>query len=130
MGWATLSAAADRMAQRHLGGLEFTCNGITGTGFLLKRSRFVLDDEVMTIRWFLTALTADAEGFAYGDLLTVDGKTFRVELQPQPFEDGTWCEVPLSDPITITPEPVIALFLTTTIGVQLTTTTGVPLEAI
>ncbi|MFN9622614.1 MAG: hypothetical protein ACK587_07260 [Cyanobacteriota bacterium] len=130
MGWATLSAAADRVAQRHLGGLEFTCNGVTGTGFLLKRSRFIMDGEVMTIRCFLTALTADAESFSHGDLLTMDGKVFRVEVQGQPFEDGTWCEVPLSDPTTLAPEPVITLYLTTTTGQQLTSPAGVPLVAI
>jgi hypothetical protein len=130
MGWATLSAAADQVAQRHLGGIEFTCNGITGTGFLLRRSRMVLDDEMVTIRWFLTALTSEASSFAYGDVLTAQGQTFRVEIQAQPFDDGTWCEVLLSDPITVTPEPVITLFLTTPAGQQLTTPAGIPLIAI
>jgi hypothetical protein len=127
MGWATLSAAADRVAQKRLGGVPFACNGVTGTGFLLRRSRFVLDGEMMTVRWFLTALTSEASGFSYGDTIVADGKTFRVELQPQPFEDGTWCEVPLSDPIVI---PMVTGFLTTTTGLQLTTTTGVPLQTI
>jgi hypothetical protein len=130
MGWATLSAAADRAAQRHLGGIEFSCNGITGTGFLLRRSRFLLDEEAISVRWFLTALTSDASSFSYGHALVANGQTFRVECQPQLIEDGTWCEIPLSDPISLQPQPVITLILSTTTGQQLTTTTGTPLIAL
>jgi hypothetical protein len=130
MGWATLSAAADRAAQRHLGGVEYTCNGITGTGFLLRRSRFLLGEEAISFRWFLTALTAEAGDFSYGNTLVANGQTFTVEYQPQLIEDGTWCEVPLSDPITLPPEPVIILYLTTPAGLGLTTPAGIPIEVI
>jgi hypothetical protein len=31
----------------------------------------------------------------YGDLVTVDGVSYKVETQPQRFDDGAFCRVPL-----------------------------------
>lgn len=130
MGWATLSDHANRVAQRRLGAVPFLCNGVSGEGFLKQNAETIFGGEMVIIRWSLTALTADVENFSYGDEISIAGRVHRVEVQPQPFDDGTWSTVPLSDPITITPPPVTILLLTTTTGVELTTSTGIPLVAI
>ncbi|MFM1799372.1 MAG: hypothetical protein RLZZ117_1650 [Cyanobacteriota bacterium] len=88
-----------------------------------------MDEEIISFRWMFTALMSEASEFSYGDTFSTNGQTFKVEYQPLPIDDGTWCEIPLSDPIAVEPQPVIILYLTTADGESLTTTEGVLLEA-
>ena len=95
MGWATLSASANRVALDRLGGVIVTAGAVTGQGFLSQNSEMILGGEITIIDHLLEVLTAEFGGLGYGDVITVDGQAFKIEIQPQRFGDGTWSKVPL-----------------------------------
>ena len=58
-------------------------------------SEVILGGEATVIDYMLEALTADFGNLAYGQAITVGGKSYKVEMQPQPFDTGMWCRIPL-----------------------------------
>jgi len=95
MGWATLSAAANRVAFDRLGSVSVVAGAVTGQGFLMQNSELILGGEITIIDYLLTVPTATFGSLGYGDAITVDGASYKVETQPQRFDDGTFCRVPL-----------------------------------
>ena len=95
MGWATLSAAANRVAFDRLGSVSFTAGAITGRGFLNKESEMELGGEYLFVGEVLIAETDAIGSLRYGDRITVDGNAYKVEHQPKRLEDGTFSKVPL-----------------------------------
>jgi len=95
MGWATLSAAANRVAFDRLGSVSVVAGAVTGQGFLSQNSEIILGGELTIIDYLLTVPTATFGSLGYGDAITVDGISYKVETQPQRFDDGTFCRVPL-----------------------------------
>lgn len=95
MGWATLSAAANRVAFNRLGSVPVVAGAVTGQGFLSQNSELILGGEITIIDYLLTVPTATFGSLSYGDLITVDGVAYKVEHQPMRFDDGTFCRVPL-----------------------------------
>ena len=100
MGWATLSAAANRVAFDRLGSVSVVAGAVTGQGFLSQNSEIILGGELTIIDYLLTVPTSTFGSLSYGDLVTVDGTSYKCETQPQRFDDGAFCRVPLvkSDP--------------------------------
>jgi hypothetical protein len=95
MGWATLSAAANRVALDRLGSVSVVAGAVSGQGFLMQNSEMILGGELTVIDYLLTVPTATFGSLGYGDLVTVDGTSYKCETQPQRFDDGTFCRVPL-----------------------------------
>ena len=95
MGWATLSAAANRVAFDRLGSVSVVAGAVSGQGFLKLNSEVILGGEVTVIDYLLEVLTAEFGNLSYGQAITVDGVSYKVEMQPQRFDTGMWCRIPL-----------------------------------
>jgi hypothetical protein len=108
MGWATLSAAVNRVALDRLGSVSVTAGAVTGRGFLKFNSEVILGGEVTVIDYLLEVVTVEFGNLGYGQAITVDGESFKVEMQPQRFGNGTWSKVPL---IKITADQIPVLIL-------------------
>lgn len=91
MGWATLSAAANRVAFNRLGGVSVTAGATSGMGILNRNAELVQDGQVISVEYHLTVETALFGGLVYGDVITVDGDVFTVRQAPMMIGDGTDC---------------------------------------
>ncbi|NDC35670.1 MAG: hypothetical protein EBZ51_09915, partial [Synechococcaceae bacterium WB9_2_112] len=60
-----------------------------------QNSEIILGGELTVIDYLLTVRTDQFGGLTYGDTVTVDGVSYKVETQPQRFDDGAFCRVPL-----------------------------------
>jgi hypothetical protein len=118
MGWATLSAAANRVALDRLGSVSVTAGAVSGRGFLKLNSEVILGGDVTVIDYMLEALTAEFGGLGYGQPITVGGESFKVEMQPQRVDTGMWCRIPLIK------SAAIANNITTLSGLRLVTLDG------
>ena len=96
MSWATLSAAANRVAFNRLGGVSVTAGAVSGDGILDQNSELVMNGQVVSVAYALSCETAVFGSLEYGDLITVDGNTYRVQHEPLRIGDGSNCVVPLS----------------------------------
>lgn len=96
MGWASLSAAANRVAFDRLGSVSVTAGAVSGRGFLKQNSEMLLGGEVISIDFALTCETSTFGSLSYGDSVTVDGTRFEVRYEPMRQDDGTFCVVPLA----------------------------------
>ena len=96
MGWATLSAAANRVAYDRLGSVSVTAGAVTGRGFLKMNSEMLLGDQIISIDYALSCETSIFGALAYGESITVDGQRYEVRHEPMRQDDGTFCLVPLS----------------------------------
>jgi hypothetical protein len=108
MGWATLSAAANRVAFDRLGSVSVVAGAVSGRGFLILGSEMILGGEVTVIDYMLEVLTAEFGNLNHGSVLTVGSETFKVAMQPQPIAPGEWCRIEL---IKITADQVPVLIL-------------------
>jgi hypothetical protein len=121
MGWATLEASANRVAFARLGSVSVAAGAASGRGFLKMNSEVVLGGEVTVIDYMLEALTAEFGGLGYGQSITVGGESYKVEMQPQRFDTGMWCRIPL---MKVEAAVVTANNITTLSGLRLTTLDG------
>jgi hypothetical protein len=96
MGWATLSAAANRVAYDRLGSVSVIAGAVTGRGFLKMNSEMLLGGEIISIDYALTCETALFGGLIYGAAISVDSQSFEVRHEPMRVDDGTLCVVPLA----------------------------------
>jgi hypothetical protein len=72
-----------------------TAGAVSGLGILDQNSEIILGGEITIIDYLLTVPTATFGSLAYGDLVTVDGTSYKAETQPQRFDDGMFCRVAL-----------------------------------
>lgn len=93
MSWATLSAAANRVAFNRLGGVSVTAGAASGMGILNRNAELVSDGQVISVEYHLTVETAIFGALQYGDVLTVGSETFVVRQGPMMIGDGTDCFV-------------------------------------
>ena len=84
-------------------------------------SEVVLGGEVTLIDYMLEVLTADFGNLAYGQSITVGGESYQVEMQPQRFDTGMWCRIPL---MKVEAAVATANNITTLAGLRLTTLDG------
>jgi hypothetical protein len=89
-------------------GVPVTAGAVSGLGILDQNSEIILGGEITIIDLLLTVPTATFGGLSYGDSVIVDGVNYKCETQPQRFDDGTFCRVPL---IKITAEQAPVLIL-------------------
>ena len=95
MSWATLSASTNRVAFAQLGSNVVAAGAVTGSGFLAINSELVVNNDVVMIDYLLTILTSQFGNLAYGDSITIDGASYKVEHEPMRFDDGTFSKIPL-----------------------------------
>jgi len=76
-------------------GVPVVAGAVSGAGILDQNSEIILGGELTVIDYLLTVPTATFGALAYGDLVTVNGVSYKVETQPQRFDDGAFCRVPL-----------------------------------
>jgi hypothetical protein len=72
-----------------------SANGTSGFGIFDQNSEIALGGEVVFIDYLLTVKTSVFGSLTYGDTITVDGASYKVEHQPMRFDDGAFCRVPL-----------------------------------
>lgn len=102
MGWATLSASANRVARARLGGVSVTAGATTYLGGILNRSQeMTAEGHISTDVYELNVPTVLFGGLLYNDPITVNGQSFTVRYQPQPLGGGENCLVYLNGPITV-----------------------------
>jgi hypothetical protein len=89
-------------------GVPVVAGAVSGVGILDQNSEIILGGELTIIDYLLTVPTATFGALTYGDLVTVDGVSYKVETQPQRFDDGAFCRVPL---VKADPDPAIDYIL-------------------
>ena len=95
MPWASLVSKTRTTAHRLLGGFSVTAGAVSGTGQLDVNSELLMSGQVVSVDYALSCATALFGSLQYGDLITVDGVTYRVQHEPLPIGDGADCIVPL-----------------------------------
>jgi hypothetical protein len=90
-------------------------------------SEIILDGDGTVIDYLLTAKTDLFGSLNYGSPVTVDGQTYKVEMQPQRFNDGAFCKIPLAR-ITAIAIPLVSRLLRTGSGQLLVTGSGRSLQ--
>ena len=110
-----------------MGAVPVIAGAVTGLGYLDLNSEIIFDGGVTVIDYLLTAKTDLFGGLDYGNPITVDGQTYKVEMQPQRFNDGAFCKIPLARTTAIS-IPLISRLLRTGSGQLLTTGSGRSLQ--
>jgi hypothetical protein len=99
-------------------GVPVTAGAVSGVGILDQNSELILGGELTIIDYLLTVPTSTFGSLGYGDAITVDGVSYKCETQPQRFDDGTFCRVPLVK------SAAVANNITTLSGLRLVTLDG------
>lgn len=118
------------MVESHLvytDGKALIVDGETGLGVMKITNEVLADGESTQRQASILGPFSLLSSVKYGDEINFDGSTYQVESDPFPSPDLGFCRVVVHGPILVSPEPIIELILTTTAGVSLTTTTGIPL---
>ena len=89
-------------------GVPVVAGAVSGVGILDQNSEIILGGEITIIDYLLTVPTATFGSLGYGDSVIIDGVSYKVETQPQRFDDGTFCRVPL---VKMDPDPAIDYIL-------------------
>ena len=99
-------------------GVPVVAGAVSGVGILDQNSELILGGELTIIDYLLTVPTSTFGSLGYGDAITVDGVSYKCETQPQRFDDGTFCRVPLIK------SAAVANNITTLAGLRLVTLDG------
>ena len=92
MGWATLSAATDRVARARLGGVSVTAGAVSFSGGIFnKGGELALDDRRSINVYELNVPTVLFGSLLHGDPITVDGESYEVRYEPQKIGGGENC---------------------------------------
>jgi hypothetical protein len=93
--WTRLHLRLWDTTGRRLGRVSVVAGAVTTTGMFDQKSELVLDDQVVSVENALTVKTSELGGLRYGDLITVDGASYRVRQEPMRMGDGLLCVMPL-----------------------------------
>lgn len=96
MGWAALSASADRVARARLGGVSVTAGAVSGIGIFNKGGELIIDDRRSVNVYELNVPTALFGDLRHGDPITVAGESYEVRYEPQMLGGGENCLLYLS----------------------------------
>ena len=99
-------------------GVPVVAGAVSGVGILDLNSELILGGEINVIDYMLTVPTATFGTLGYGDAITVDGQSYKVETSPMRFDDETFCRVPLIK------SAAVANNITTLAGLRLVTLDG------
>jgi hypothetical protein len=73
---------------RRLGRVPVVAGAVSTTGMFDQSSELVLDGQAVSIENALTIETSELGTLGYGDLITVDGNSYRVRSEPMRMADG------------------------------------------
>ena len=110
-----------------MGAVPVIAGAVTGLGYLDLNSEIIFDGGVTSIDYLLTAKTDLFGSLNYGSPITVGGQTYKVEMQPQRFNDGAFCKIPLARTTAIA-IPLVSRLLRTGSGQLLVTGSGRSLQ--
>jgi hypothetical protein len=108
-------------------GVPVVAGAVSGVGILDQNSELILGGEITIIDYLLTVPTATFGSLGYGDAITVDGVSYKCETQPQRFDDGTFCRVPLVRSVAVA-IPLLSRLLRTGSGMVLRSGAGRALQ--
>lgn len=106
-----------------LDAVSVTVNGVSGKGYLDIDSQVVLDGQQVSVPGMLTVRTDLFGSLKINDLVIIETQQWRAQYDPQRFDDGAFCMVPLSGPFVLQPA-FSPGYLTTTRGVRILTARG------
>jgi hypothetical protein len=89
-------------------GVPVTAGAVSGVGILDVNSEIIFDGAIIVKEFLLTVSAAVFGQLNYGDPVVVDGINYKAEMEPQFFDDGALCKIPL---IKVTPDQVPVLIL-------------------
>ena len=84
-------------------GVPVTAGAVSGVGILSLESELGVGGEITFIGCTVTVPTATFGGLSHGNAIAVDGVTYKVAMQPQRFDGGVFCRVPLIPGVGTTP---------------------------
>jgi hypothetical protein len=75
--------------------LPVVAGAVTGLGYLDLNSEIIVNNNISIIDYLLTTRTDKFGNLVFGTVISVNGESYRVEMPPQPFDDGSFCRIPL-----------------------------------
>jgi hypothetical protein len=102
-------------------GVPVTAGAVSGVGILSLESQLGIGGEITFIGCTVTVPTATFGGLSHGNAIAVDGVNYKVAMQPQRFDGGAFCRVPLIPSAAVV---ATANNITTLAGLRLTTLDG------
>ena len=116
MSWASRHNLLARAVNRQLGGVSVIWGVVSGDAILEQNGELILREQVVTTEYALHNLRSDLFGsLSYGDLVSVNGDSFRVIHEPVKQGDGMFCVAALEK------IEAIAMYITTLAGLRLKT---------
>ena len=116
MSWASRHNLLARAVNRQLGGVSVIWGVVSGDAILEQNGELILREQVVTTEYALHNLRSDLFGsLSYGDLVSVNGDSFRVIHEPVKQGDGMFCVAVLEK------IEAIAMYITTLAGLRLKT---------
>jgi hypothetical protein len=96
MSWASRHNLLARAVNRQLGGVSVIWGAFSGDAILEQNGELILRDQVVSTEYALHNLRAELfGGLSYGDLILVNGDSYRVIHEPIKQGDGMYCIAPL-----------------------------------
>jgi hypothetical protein len=96
-------------------GSSVTAGAVVGLGFMDRASQIIMNDNVVTVDYALTARTDQFGGLQYGDQVQHEGLTYKLQHEPLRLADGRFCVMVLE----LVQE--FATYLVTLSGLRITT---------
>jgi hypothetical protein len=110
MSWASRHNLLARAVNRQLGGVSVIWGAVSGDAILEQNGELILREQVVTTEYALHNLRSDLFGsLSYGDLVSVNGDSFRVIHEPVKQGDGMFCVAALEKLDTIIDPSVFAV---------------------
>jgi len=110
-------------------GVPVTAGAVSGVGILSLESELGFGGEITFIGCTVTVPTATFGGLGNGNAIAVDGVNYKVAMQPQRFDGGVFCRVPLIPITTAVVIPLAGRILRTGSGLVLRSGAGRSLQA-
>ena len=86
--WTRLHLRLWDTSSRMLGRVPVVAGAVVTSGMFDEKSEIVLDDQIVSVENALTIRTSELGTLRYGDLITVDGRSYRVRSEPFRMADG------------------------------------------
>jgi hypothetical protein len=116
MSWASRHNLLARAVNRQLGGVSVVWGAVIGDAILEQNGELILRDQVVSTEYALHNLRSDLfAALSYGDLISVNGDSFKVIHEPMKQGDGMFCVAALEK------IEAVATYLVTLSGLRLTT---------
>jgi hypothetical protein len=92
MSWASRHNLLARAVNRQLGGVSVVWGAVIGDAILEQNGELILRDQVVSTEYALHNLRSDLfAALSYGDLISVNGDSFKVIHEPMKQGDGMFC---------------------------------------